>query len=299
MDAESLRTFLAIYQTGGISSGATKLNRSQPAISRRIALLEEELGAPLFERVPAGVVLSQAGHVLLPHAQRVLAALGDCHAAIDALQDGAGGPVSLAIVGTLAGASLTPVLKGFSATFPEVDLVLRTANSREVSELVRSGDMTIGLRYHNDSSPDLENCEISSEPLRIVCSPEHVKAGKNFSSLRSLARERWLAFPNAEKLSETSANNLFAQLHVLGITDVEWTPVDSVTAQKRLVEAGYGLAVLPASAIEDELANKKLAVVHIAGLQLTNPVYIITRRDGYLSAAAIALIEMLRSLNMT
>ena len=294
MDAEALRTFLAIHHTGGISSGATKLGRSQPAISRRIALLEEELGVPLFERVASGVVLSQAGHVLLPHAQRVLAALGDCRAAVDALQAGEAGPVSLAIVGTLAGASLTPVLKSFSSTYPDVDLLLQTANSKEVSELVRGGEMNLGLRYHNDSSLELDCSEIMSEPLKIVCSPSHQLAGQQISSLRVLETESWLAFPGADKQPETSANNLFAQFQVLGVAKIKWTPIDSMTAQKRLVEAGYGLAVLPISAIEDEIANGLLATISVAGLKISNPIFLVTRRGGFLSAAALAMVEMLR-----
>jgi len=294
MDAEALRTFLAIHQTGGISSGATKLGRSQPAISRRIALLEDELGVPLFERVAGGVVLSQAGHVLLPHAQRVLAALGDCRAAVDALHAGEAGPVSLAIVGTLAGASLTPVLKRFSSAYPDVDLRLQTANSKEVSELVRGGEMNLGLRYHNDSSLELDCSEIMSEPLKVVCSPSHKFAGHQIPSLRVLETESWLAFPGADKQPETSANNLFAQFQLLGIAKIKWTPIDSMTAQKRLVEAGYGLAVLPISAIEDEAANGLLATISVAGLNIANPICLVTRRGGFLSAAVLAMIEMLR-----
>src|SRR4051794_3320156 len=88
MDSDDLRTFLAISQNGGFSRAAETLNRSQPAISRRIALLEAELGAALFERAAGGVVLSQAGEVLLPHAEKALAALEDANAALAALRSG-------------------------------------------------------------------------------------------------------------------------------------------------------------------------------------------------------------------
>src|SRR3569832_1394431 len=66
MDSEDLKTFLAIRDAGGFSRAAEILNRSQPAISRRIAVLENEIGVPLFERASGGVVLSQAGQVLVP-----------------------------------------------------------------------------------------------------------------------------------------------------------------------------------------------------------------------------------------
>src|SRR5262245_8785825 len=107
MDTEALRTFLAIRSSGGFTSAAEQLGRSQPAISRRIALLEAEVGAPLFERIAGGVRLTEAGEVLAPHAERVLATLEDAASALSEARTGAVGPVSLAAVGTLAGSGLT------------------------------------------------------------------------------------------------------------------------------------------------------------------------------------------------
>src|SRR5258708_39661244 len=66
MDVEALRTFAAIHSSGGVTRAAATLRRSQPAVSRRLALLEHELGVPLFERIPGGVVLSEAGRAGLP-----------------------------------------------------------------------------------------------------------------------------------------------------------------------------------------------------------------------------------------
>ena len=86
MDSEALQTFMAIHSARGFSSAADILGRSQPAISRRIALLEQELGVPLFERATGGVVLSEAGRTLLPHAERVHAALRDAANAMEALR---------------------------------------------------------------------------------------------------------------------------------------------------------------------------------------------------------------------
>ena len=295
MDVESLRTFLAISRTGGFASAAARLARSQPAISRRIALLEQELGAPLFERAAGGVALAQAGRVLLPHAQRVMAAMEECSAAMASLRSGMAGPLAVAAVGTLAGANLTPILKRFSAAHRGVDLTLRTATSAEVSELVRSGEATVGLRYHRDRSADLDCEQIATERLQLVCAPCHALAGKTVRSLRALAGERWFAFPDADRMRESSANKLFAQFLVLGVSELRWTPVDSLTAQKRLVEAGYGLAALPDSAIDEELAGQRLAIINVAGLKLANPVCLVTRREGYLSPATIALIGLLRT----
>lgn len=293
MDVEALRTFLAICREGGFSSAAERLGRSQPAISRRIALLEEELGAPLFERAAGGVTPSEAGHVLRPHAERVVAALEDCRTAIADLKAGRGGRIVLAAVGTLAGAALTPALRRFAAAHPGVDLMLRTATSAEVSDLVRRGEATLGLRYHADPAPDLDCREIARERRQIVCAPEHRFAGRRLASLGALRGERWLAFPNTWRLREAVADSLFAQLLAAGIAEPIWSPVDSLTAQKRLVEAGYGLAVLPEGATEEERAAGALATIEIEGLEMADAIHLATRRDGYQSHAARALIDLL------
>ena len=147
MDSEALQTFMAIHCARGFSSAADILGRSQPAISRRIALLEQELGVPLFERATGGVVLSEAGRTLLPHAERVHAALRDAANAMEALRTETAGAVSIVAVGTLAGANLTPVLKRFAADHPKIDLSISTASSAVVSNLVRRGEAVNGLRY--------------------------------------------------------------------------------------------------------------------------------------------------------
>src|SRR5437016_855909 len=73
MDLDEIRTFVTIARERSFSGAAVTLGRSQPAISRRIELLESELGAKLFERLRAGVRLTDAGSALLPHAEAMLA----------------------------------------------------------------------------------------------------------------------------------------------------------------------------------------------------------------------------------
>jgi DNA-binding transcriptional LysR family regulator len=290
MDSDALRTFLVVHQTGGFSSAAETLGRSQPAISRRIALLEDELRVPLFERAASGVTLTSAGRALLPHAERVLSALGDAAGAIAGVRSGTAGPVSLAAVGTLAGPTLTPILQRFAAEHPGVELSIRTATSAEVSDLVRRGEASVGLRYLTDPSGDLECRQIGAEQMRVVCPPDHPRIGRPLASLAELRDEMWFAFPNTYAARESFADNLFAQFQASGVGVVRWTPVDSQTAQKRLIEAGFGLALLPQSAVAEELRAGALATLDVRGLSAVNPIYIAVRRGGYLSPAAADLI---------
>src|SRR5271156_1046076 len=217
MDSDALNTFLTVHRRGGISSAAKALHRSQPAISRRIALLEQELGMPLFERIAGRTVLSDAGKVMVPYAERAVAAAQDAENAVRALAHSNSGPVALAVVGTLAGGGLAAIMKRFAREHPNVDLTLRTATSAEVSDLIRRGEVTIGLRYDFDRSNDLEYEWLFAEPLQVVCAPDHPRAGGRVSRLADLRGERWIAFPEVPGRREITASHVFALFQTHGL----------------------------------------------------------------------------------
>jgi DNA-binding transcriptional LysR family regulator len=294
MDSDALNTFLAVHRRGGISNAARFLHRSQPAISRRIALLEQELGVPLFERVAGRTLLSDAGRVLIPYAERAVAAAQDAEQAVRALTKQTSGPVSLAVTGTLADSRLSGIMKGFARAHRGVALTLRTATSAEVSALVRRGEATIGLRYNLDRSRDLDCEPILSEKLQVVCAPDHPLAGRRVKRLAQLASERWIAFPEIQGRPEVAAAHIFALFLTQGLGDVVWTAVDSLTAQKRLVESGFGLALLAQSHVAEELGSGAMSTIAVGDLSANHNVAIVTRRDGFLSLAAQRLLDAIR-----
>jgi len=295
MDSDALNTFLMVHHRGGISKAAKALHRTQPAISRRIALLEQELGMPLFERVAGRTVLSDAGRVMVPYAERAVAAAQDAENAVRALARPDSGPVALAVVGTLAGGQLSEIMKRFARDHPDVNLTLRTATSAEVSDLIRRGEATIGLRYDRDPSRDLD-CEVLfAERLQVVSAPDHPRAGRRVKKLADLRGERWIAFPVVPGRREISASHVFALFQTHGLGDVAWTPVDSLTAQKRLVEAGLGIALLSQSNAAEELKSGALGSIGVGDLTARHDVVAVTRRGGFLSAASRRLLDLVRA----
>ncbi|HSS00310.1 MAG TPA: LysR family transcriptional regulator [Kofleriaceae bacterium] len=293
MELDHIEAFLAIVRRGGFTRASASLHLSQPAISRRIDLLERDLGAPLFERIRTGVVLTEAGRAFLPHAEAVLASMRDGISAVGALRGTGHGTVSLAIVGTLASTTLTRCLRQFREAHPAVDLRLRTALSAEVSALVRRGDATLGLRYHADRDPDLVSTHIHDEPMLPVCSPRHRLARRRRLSPSALAGESWITFPAPRAaIREPYSAALEHWLGANGLAGATVIPIDSLTAQKRMVEAGFGLAFLPASSVDEELRARTLTVLRIA-TRAALPVVLIRRRRAFHSGATQALIAAL------
>ncbi len=291
MDSEALATFLAIHHAGGISKAAARLRRSQPAISRRIALLEQQLNVPLFDRVGGSLALSEAGRILLPFAERLVATLRDADEAIKSFQRAETGFVSVAVVGTLADLKLTKVLTRFQRETPGVQVKLQTASSAEVSALVRRGEAVIGLRYLNDPSADIDSRDLKPEALVIACGRDHPLAGRKVRSIAALRHENWLAFPRRPRAADDAEAIIAAHFVTHQIFDVAFTPVDSLTAHKRLIEAGYGIALLSESAIREERARGSIAVISVQGFKAANPVKLVTRKEGYLSPGARRFIK--------
>lgn len=297
MELSELEAFIAITRAGGFTRAATVLCISQPAISRRIELLERELGAPLFERISAGVRLTEAGQAFLPYAQQVLAAMHDGAAAVRALEEEEQGSITLALVGTLASTRLTGQLQAFRESYPRVRLLLHTARSAEVSELVQQGDALLGLRYFADPRPEvLCSLLVIHESLQVVSAAHSRLVVGTPTEPLALQGIPWINFPLGMGSSgEPFARLLAQQLLRHGLEDAEVITIDSLTAQKRLIEADFGIGLLPASSIEEELRLGTMQVLPIGALQTTVPVMLIFRSQGYLSRAARHLREMLTS----
>ena len=294
MELDHVEAFVAIVRRGGFTRAAAALHLSQPAISRRLHLLEHELGAPLFDRVRAGATLTDAGRAFLPHAEALLASMRDGVEAVGALRGGDRGAVRLAVVGTLASTTLTERLRRFRERFPGIDLRVTTALSREVSELVRRGDVTLGLRYDADPHPELVSTRLHDEPMVAVCAGRHPLARARRLRPKALAGERWITFPPRPGPGpEPYATLLQHRLAACGLGDAEVIHIDSLTAQKRMVEAGFGLALLAESSVDEELRRGTLRALPVPGLRATIPVVLIHRRRAYLGGAARALMATL------
>ncbi len=294
MEMIEVEAFVAIAQAGSVSRAAVAVHLSQPAMSRRIDLLEREIGVPLFDRVPSGVRLTDAGKAFLPYARQVLAAARDGAEAARALEAEERGTVTLALVGTLASTHLTARLRDFRDAYPEVRLLMHTARSDEVSAMVQRGDAQLGLRYFVGPDRDLVALPVTDERLRVVCAGQSRLVDPAATDVRALVGVPWIGFPQGGPSSgEPFARAMEQQLVRCGMGDAEYITIDSLTAQKRLIEADFGVGLMPASSVEEEVHLGTLRVLSIAALETAVPVIVVRRRNGYLSGAARRLLASL------
>ncbi|MDA0634786.1 LysR family transcriptional regulator [Nonomuraea sp. MCN248] len=292
MTIDEVVAFVAVAEWGGFTEASMRLNLSQPAVSRRVRELERSLGAPLYERAGRRVRLTAAGRALLPHAEAVLATVRDAERAVreEVAREGETRSLGLAIVGTLADSHLVDALRAFESRSPDVAVELTTATSRQVSALVRTGEASLGLRYFPDADPRLESIPLGAERLVVVVPAGHPLTAGRLPGLEALHGERWLGF-SPERGQPDSFGHLLDRLLPEG---TRVTRIDSLTAQKRLAQAGLGVALMPVSSVHEELRIGSLRTVEVDGLEAWLPVVAVRRRGGHRGPLTEAFLEMLR-----
>jgi DNA-binding transcriptional LysR family regulator len=290
---DGLGTFLGAYRAGSISAAAEVLHLSQPAISRRLQGLERQLGAPLFDRLPNGLRLTAAGRVLLPHAERILAAVADAAQAVAEHRDRPIGKVSTGVVGSLIEPHITHVLRVLVGDHPEMEIDVTTGTSAQVCDGVRRGELDLGVTYAQVADADLELRTIARERLVVVCAPDAPHASERLRG-NELRRHRWLVFPDRPSQPETSGTIARRTLEAHHVPAARLRPIDSLSAQLALARSGYGFALLPDSMAGPEVAAGRLAVVDAPALHIEVPITLCTRRSAHHSPAAAAIIELLR-----
>jgi len=164
-----------------------------------------------------------------------------------------------------------------------------------VSDLVRRAEVSFGLRYAPDPSPDLHRETLFVERMVVVAAPEHRLAPARELALGELGAERWIAFPAPPDRPEAAADHIRRVLERAGVDESRILRIDSLTAQKRLVEAGFGIVLVPESAVREELDAGSLVTLDVADLDVAVPVLAVARRSGYLGAAGRALLDELRA----
>ena len=261
MELRQLEAFATVARRASFTRAAEELHLTQPAVTRQIAALEGELGTLLFDRLGKRVTLTEAGNLLLPHAEALLRRTQEAKKAIAALKTGQRGQLRIAAASTLAAYILPPVLMRFRAAFPEIELILRTGLSARVRELVSAGQADVGFVTTEGEEPAIDP-QLEVRPLGgyetcLVVPLSHPLATQRCVTAAALASEPLLAMEPGTSLRTYTERLLSA----LGIAATPTLELDSVETIKRLVEAGLGVALLPRAAVEQEEAVGRLRAI--------------------------------------
>lgn len=297
MNIAELEAFIAVAEHGNYSRAAEQLAISQPAISRRISLLEGDLGDVLLERGRHGARLTPAGETFLAFAKRAVGELATGMRAVNALQAGDRGVIKLAMAGTIPNTSIMETLRRFRAENPHIRLSILTAKSDEVSELVASGEVDAGLRYFADQDSHLESFEIANERGGLYCAKPTSLLDVSNLTPEALSNCPWVMFPTGTGSSgEPFTHRILAELTRMGVFPREIVQIDGLSAQKRLVASDFGIALMQSSGLADELAAGTVQRIAPGLIDAQFPIHLILRKHRYTGPLMDRFIASLHGL---
>lgn len=264
MELRQLKYFVELAQAGSMSRAASLLSIAQPAISRQLRNLEEEVGLPLFIRTGRGVELTEAGRVFLERSVLILEKMDDLSEEIRGLKGVISGKVRVGLPPTESQFLAAPLVLRIKEKYPNVSLQIVEAFSGDVNEWLATGRIDLALFYRTSRSSQVICEGLVEESLCLVSSHSFDGPDRDFS-FEELADFK-LILPSARHGLRALIEKVSLQLNVPLNVNFE---VDSLLAIKDLVEESIGLTVLPYMSVRREVENGQLFVRRISPAQMS------------------------------
>jgi DNA-binding transcriptional LysR family regulator len=278
---KQLQAFIEVARDKSVSKAAERLFVTQPAVSMQIRQLEEAFGLALIEPIGRNIRLTNAGQEFLTHAMAAMAQLKDLESSMAEHVGIKKGRIDLAIVST-AKYFVPMLLVQFSKLLPGIEVKLRIDNRENILGLLSRSEIDLVIMGRAPTTLDCEATPFATNPLGIVCAPDHPLARRKRLSIDALKDYEFVV---REQGSGTRAamERLFAQ-HDLPLKVVMEMPSNETI--KQAVMAGMGLSFLSLRTVRHELAAGHLALVDISGMPIVGKWYVTHLRQKKLSPAA-------------
>ncbi len=252
MDTQALTAFLAVAESGSFSTAAERLFLTQPAVSKRIAQLEQQLGTRLFDRVSRRVRLTEAGEALLPRARQVLLDLEDMGRAISNLTGTVSGTLRIGTSHHIGLHRLPPVLRRFSRQYPDVKLDIHFIDSEEAWEAVLHGDLEMGVvTLPPQPDPRLHSQAVWQDPLVFMAAPEHPLARLKRVPLETLTGYSAI-LPSPVTFTRRIVESLFEEQALTLNISMSTNYLETI---HMMVSIGLGWSVLPETMLDDSVVR--------------------------------------------
>lgn len=293
LNQSRLKYLFETVQAGSVRAAAARLNVAPSAVSRQIALLEDELAVPLIERHRRGVIPTEAGQLVLSHFKERRSQEDVLISHLDELQGLRRGHIVLAVGEGFVGDLMGNPMRDFALRYPRLTVAISVCGTNEIIRQVASDDAQIGLFFHASNEPKIKTVATMRQPLCAIVSAGHrlAKKGGTFR-LKDLAD-----YPLALPLESFGTRQV---LHIVELRSrFRLAPVvttDSIAVVKGFAASGLGITFLPAFAVTNEIERGSLVALPIDDPALkATTANMATRVGRQLSVAANHLLTHLRA----
>lgn len=256
MDLRSIRYFVQIADLGSITRAAAHLGIAQPALSRHVKSIEDELGTQLLVRLPRGVRLTGAGRQFLEHCRRIVRELARVK---DELQVGADVPSGRVVLGlspTIGPLFLSGIVERVRRQCPQVSLKIIEGFSTQLFDALLAGRADLAVLTNPVASRAIRWTPLVSEPV-VVLAPPSSRAPRRFFTLPELAKTPVISTEAIRAIVDEQISRYGARLSVE-------SEIDAVEGIRRLLLRGIGPAVMPVSTFHEDIVGGRIAAFQIA-----------------------------------
>ncbi|MBN3786619.1 LysR substrate-binding domain-containing protein [Burkholderia sp. Ac-20353] len=293
MDIKQLRALLAVAETGSVTRAAEVLHIVQPAVSRQLKLLEEDVGISLFERGRYGMELTESGEILAEHARRALLELDRARSEIQPSDAQISGIVTIGLLPSTADLLAGPLLTEVKARHPAVSFRISVGYAGHLRDWLESGEVDATLLYNPKAAPTVQVQPLLTESLCVVGPPS-----SQLSPERPVALADVVSWPMILPSSPHGMRNMLEQACPGTGTKLNVVvETNAMSVQKNLVAHGHGYTILPSIAVTEDVARRQLCASPLSDAELQRTIVLAlpnTRRIAMAvrAVSAILVLEM-------
>lgn len=291
MDLNQLETFLAVAEERSFSRAATRLHRTQPAVSQVIRKLEDSVGEVLFDRAARDGSLTAAGVLLRDYAVRLMALRREATAALGELKSLERGSLHLA-ANEYTSMYLLPAIDAFRREYPQVNVTVQRMLASRIPDELNLRSFELGVVSFRPDPEQFRSIAVYADTLALIVSLGHPLAGREHVSISELGQETFIAHNVASPLRRRVIETFQRYRTPLNMA-IELPTIEAI---KRFVAMGNGVALVPNLTVARELEIGELVAVPVDELEMKRVLRLVQRRHGTLSYAAKSFLQTVRAL---
>jgi LysR family cyn operon transcriptional activator len=258
VELRHLRYFVAVAEEQHFTRAAEKLHVTQPTLSHQIRELEGQLDLSLFDRVGRRVKLTAAGEMLLPHARRVIRALGEAQTELDELRGLKRGTLKVGIIQTVNACVIPEIIARFSAAHPGINVMCSEMAVADIESGVESGSLDLGISFLPPCRKNLAGQKLFAEELVAVVAADHALAKNRHLRIRDVAKHP-MALLAQKFCTRQLIDRAMAEARAQPDVKVEMNSVDSILSTVRRTQL---VTLLPTLALcQRDTGLKAIAVI--------------------------------------
>lgn len=290
MEFRTLRAFVEVVRQGGFSQASKTIFATQSAVSKAVKQLEDELGAPLLDRIGHKTRLTALGELVYPRAVKLLADRSDLLVEIEEMRGLKRGTLRLGLPLVASSTIFGPIVARFRADHPGIEVKLTEHGGDELIDLVRSGELELSAGLKPDV-PGLAWQDVRREPLVAVLPADHPLSRASALDIGALRETPFLLFGEGFAINRL----ILAACRRHGFEPVVAARSSQVDFLLELAIAGMGVVFLPQSLAEPARRSARLTTPLLAEPETEWRLTMIWRSDAYLSQAARAWLALVSS----